>query len=389
MAASSKHSSDHLTVPGVPTSAPPALEEPTTPHPPLPPKPDQAGPETRTPTGATTGAPPEAVAQQGAYLTTAHGTRLRDTDHSLKAGRRGPTLLQDHHLREKISHFDHERIPERVVHARGAAAHGTFVANGSGEGVCQAEFLRKGVETPVFVRFSTVLGSRGSADTARDTRGFATRFYTSEGNYDLVGNNIPVFFIQDGIKFPDVIHAGKPHPDREIPQAQSAHDSFWDFVSLHTEAQHHTIWNMSDRALPRSYRTMEGFGVHTWRLVNAAGQTSLVKLHWKPKQGVHSLTWEEAQLAAGQDPDFHRRDLADAIEAGALPQWELGVQVMPDTEDETFEGIDLLDPTKMVPEELCPVQVIGTMTLDRNTTNYFAETEQVAFNPATSCRAST
>ncbi len=382
MALRKKRSTDGFTVPGVPTPAPPPLEEPTTPQEPLPPKRDQGGPETRTPTGAVTGAPPEAVAQQGAYLTTAHGARLRDSDHSLKAGRRGPTLLQDHHLREKISHFDHERIPERVVHARGAAAHGTFVANGAGEGVCQADFLRTGVETPVFVRFSTVLGSRGSADTARDTRGFATRFYTTQGNYDLVGNNIPVFFIQDGIKFPDVIHAGKPHPDREIPQAQSAHDTFWDFVSLHTEAQHHTIWNMSDRAVPRSFRTMEGFGVHTWRLVNAAGQTSLVKFHWKPKQGVHSLTWEEAQLTAGLDPDFHRRDLADSIEAGACPQWDLGVQVMPDTEDEMFEGIDLLDPTKFVPEELCPVQVLGTMTLDKNPTNYFVETEQVAFNPS-------
>jgi catalase len=377
-----RRSNEDIATPGVPTSVEPPLEEPTTPREPPPPKPDQAGPETRTPTGAATGAPPESVAQQGAYLTTAHGVRLHDSDHSLKAGRRGPTLLQDHHLREKVSHFDHERIPERVVHARGAAAHGTFVSNGAGEGVSQAEFLRPGVETPVFVRFSTVLGSRGSADTARDTRGFATRFYTSEGNYDLVGNNIPVFFIQDGIKFPDVIHAGKPHPDREIPQAQSAHDTFWDFVSLHTEAQHHTIWNMSDRGLPRSYRTMEGFGVHTWRLVNAAGQTSLVKFHWKPKQGVHSVTWEEAQLTAGLDPDFHRRDLADAIEAGAYPQWNLGVQVMPDTEDEMFEGIDLLDPTKIVPEELCPVQVLGTMTLDRNPTNYFAETEQVAFNPS-------
>jgi len=375
-----KRSTVDITIPGVPTSAPPPLEEPTTPQEPLPPKPDQAGPETRAPTGAANGTPPESVAQQGAYLTTAHGVRLRDSDHSLKAGRRGPTLLQDHHLREKVSHFDHERIPERVVHARGAAAHGTFEGNGAGEGICQAEFLRKGVETPVFVRFSTVLGSRGSADSVRDTRGFATRFYTSQGNYDLVGNNIPVFFIQDGIKFPDVIHAGKPHPDREIPQAQSAHDTFWDFVSLHTEAQHHTIWNMSDRGLPRSFRTMEGFGVHTWRLVNAAGQTTLVKFHWKPKQGVHSITWEEAQLTGGLDPDFHRRDLADTIEAGAYPQWDLGVQVMPDTEDETFEGIDLLDPTKFVPEELCPVQVLGTMTLDRNPTNYFAETEQVAFN---------
>ena len=381
MSRTGQPSSDDLKIPGVPSSAPPPLAEPIEPREPLPPKPDQAGPETRSPTGAATGAPPARVAQQGAYLTTAHGVRLRDSDHSLKAGRRGPTLLQDHHLREKVSHFDHERIPERVVHARGAAAHGVFIGNGDGEGICQAEFLRKDVETPVFVRFSTVLGSRGSMDTARDTRGFATRFYTTQGNYDLVGNNIPVFFIQDGIKFPDVIHAGKPHPDREIPQAQSAHDTFWDFVSLHTEAQHHTIWNMSDRGLPRSYRMMEGFGVHTWRLVNAAGETSLVKFHWKPRQGVHSLTWEEAQLTGGLDPDYHRRDLADAIEAGAFPQWDLGVQVMPDDDDEMFEGIDLLDPTKIVPEELCPVQLIGTMTLDRNPTNYFAETEQVAFNP--------
>jgi catalase len=366
--------------PGVPTAAPPSLEEPVKPTDPPRPKRDQAGPATVTPTGAATDLPAESVAQQGAYLTTAHGHRLRDSDHSLKAGRRGPVLLQDHHLREKVSHFDHERIPERVVHARGAAAHGTFVANGAAEGICQAAFLAAGVETPVFVRFSTVLGSRGSMDTARDTRGFATRFYTTQGNYDLVGNNIPVFFIQDGIKFPDIIHAAKPHPDREIPQAQSAHDTFWDFVSLHTEAQHHAIWNMSDRGIPRSYRTMEGFGVHTWRMVNADGATSLVKFHWKPKQGVHSLTWEEAQLAAGQDPDFHRRDLADAIEAGAFPEWDLGVQVMPDTEEQTFEGIDLLDATKIVPEELCPVQVIGTMMLHANPGNYFAETEQVAYN---------
>ena len=369
-------------VPGVPGSEAPSPQETTEPRGPLAPKPDQAGPQTRTPTGAVTGAPPEAVAQQGEYLTTAHGARLQDTDHSLRVGRRGPTLLQDHHLREKVSHFDHERIPERVVHARGAAAHGVFEANGSATGICRAAFLAEGVTTPVFVRFSTVLGSRGSADLARDTRGFATRFYTSEGNYDLVGNNIPVFFIQDGIKFPDIIHAAKPHPDREIPQAQSAHDTFWDFVSLHTEAQAHTLWNMSDRGLPRSYRTMEGFGVHTWRLANQAGETSLVKFHWKPRQGVHSVTWEEAQLTNGADPDFHRRDLADAIEAGAFPQWDLGVQVMPDTEDETFHGIDLLDPTKFVPEELAPVQLIGTMTLNKNPTNYFAETEQVAFNPS-------
>ena len=350
-------------VPGTPGSGTPTVAEPTKPRDPLPPKPDQAGPERRTATGAPTDVDAEAVSGQGRFLTTSQGARLRDSDHSLKAGERGPTLLQDHHLREKITHFDHERIPERVVHARGAGAHGTFIGYGNARSVTKAGFLAKGIETPVFVRFSTVLGSRGSADTVRDTRGFATKFYTDEGTFDLVGNNIPVFFIQDGIKFPDVIHAGKPHPDREIPQAQSAHDTFWDFVSLHTEAQHHTIWNMSDRGIPRSYRTMEGFGVHTFRCVNDAGETSLVKFHWKPVLGVHSLMWEEAQMLAGTDPDFHRRDLADAIEAGAFPQWELGVQVFPDTPDETFDGIDLLDPTKLVPEELAPVQPIGLLTL--------------------------
>ncbi|MEU1730848.1 catalase [Streptosporangium sp. NPDC020145] len=319
-------------------------------------------------------------AQGGDRLTTAQGLRLADTDHSLKAGPQGPVLLQDHHLREKVMHFDHERIPERVVHARGAAAHGVFRSYGTAASVTRAAFLAKDVETPVFVRFSTVLGSRGSADTVRDTRGFATKFYTDEGVFDLVGNNIPVFFIQDAIKFPDVIHAAKPHPDREIPQAQSAHDTFWDFVSLHTEATHHTLWNMSDRGIPRSYRTMEGFGVHTFRLVDAEGATTLVKFHWKPRAGVHSLVWEEAQLIGGADPDFHRRDLADAIEAGAFPQWELGIQVFPDTPEQTFEGIDLLDPTKIVPEELAPVQPIGLLTLNANPVNYFAETEQVAFH---------
>src|SRR3954447_15301059 len=343
-------------VPGTPGSGTPAVAEPTKPRDPLPPKPDQAGPDRRTATGAPSDVEAERVSAQGGFLTTAQGARPRDPDHSLKAGERGPTLLQDHHLREKITHFDHERIPERVVHARGAGAHGVFVGYGTADTVCKAAFLGEGVETPTFVRFSTVLGSRGSMDTARDTRGFATKFYTTEGNFDLVGNNIPVFFIQDGIKFPDVIHAGKPHPDREIPQAQSAHDTFWDFVSLHTEAQHHTMWNMSDRAIPRSYRTMEGFGVHTFRLVAADESTVLVKFHWRPLAGTHSLVWEEAQLAGGLDPDYHRRDLADSIEAGAHPQWDLGVQVMPDTDDETFEGIDLLDPTKIVPEELCPVQ---------------------------------
>ncbi len=371
----------NINIPGAVSAEPPSVKEPTAPREPLPPKPDQQGPEAVSPTGTPTGAPVHSRAQSGPYLTTAQGLRLTDTDHSLKAGRRGPVLLQDHHLREKITHFDHERIPERVVHARGAGAHGVFRSYGTAAKISRAGFLSKDVETPVFVRFSTVLGSRGSADTVRDTRGFATKFYTDEGTFDLVGNNIPVFFIQDGIKFPDIIHAGKPHPDREIPQAQSAHDTFWDFVSLHTEAQAHTMWNMSDRALPRSFRTMEGFGVHTFRFVNAEGETSLVKFHWKPKQGVHSLVWEEAQLINGMDPDFHRRDLADAIEAGAFPEWELGVQVFPDTDEEFFEGIDLLDPTKFVPEELAPVQPIGLMTLNANPVNYFAETEQVAFHP--------
>ncbi|WP_395692419.1 catalase [Nocardioides sp.] len=367
-------------VPGAPAPEPPSLTEPVEARAPLPPRHDQAAPEVRTATGVDTGAPPTARSQQETHLTTSTGVRLRDTDHSLKAGERGPTLLQDHHLREKITHFDHERIPERVVHARGAGAHGVFVGYGTADPVCKAAFLREGVETPTFVRFSTVLGSRGSADTVRDTRGFATKFYTTEGNFDLVGNNIPVFFIQDGIKFPDVIHAGKPHPDREIPQAQSAHDTFWDFVSLHTEAQHHTMWNMSDRGIPRSYRMMEGFGVHTFRVQNEAGETSLVKLHWKPQLGVHSLTWEEAQLLAGLDPDFHRRDLYDAIEAGAYPAYELGLQVFPDDPEQVFEGIDLLDPTKLVPEELAPVQPVGLMVLTGNPTNFFAESEQVAFH---------
>jgi catalase len=329
------------------------------------------------PTGARDGA----RSQTGDALTTAQGLPLPDTDHSLKAGPRGPTLLQDHHFREKVTHFDHERIPERVVHARGAGAHGVFEANGEAAPFCRAAFLAAGASTPTFTRFSTVLGSRGSADTVRDTRGFATKFFTAEGVFDLVGNNIPVFFIQDAIKFPDIVHAAKPHPDVEIPQAQSAHDTFWDFVSLHTQAQAHTMWNMSDRGIPRSYRMMEGFGVHTFRLANAEGGTCLVKFHWKPRAGVHSLVWEEAQMIAGMDPDFHRRDLADAIDRGAFPQYDLGLQVMPDDGTHTFEGIDLLDPTKFVPEELAPVVLVGTLTLTGNPTNYFAQTEQVAFHP--------
>lgn len=368
-------------IPGKPAPATPDFQEPQLPQEPPNPKADQSGPEPTTPTGAPSADTQTALGQQGEHHTTAQGGRLSDTDHSLKAGPRGPVLIQDHHLREKITHFDHERIPERVVHARGAAAHGTFISYGTASNLTKAGFLKPDAQTEVFTRFSTVVGSRGSADVARDTRGFATKFYTEEGVFDLVGNNFPVFFIQDALKFPDIVHAAKPHPDREIPQAQSAHDTFWDFVSLHTEATHHTMWQMSDRAIPRSFRMMEGFGVNTFRLENAVGETSLVKFHWKPQHGVHSLLWEEAQMVNGFDPDFHRRDLADAIEAGAVPKWELGLQVMPDTEDEMFEGIDLLDPTKLVPEELAPVQVVGMLTLDRNPENYFAETEQVAFHP--------
>ncbi|MFF0545938.1 catalase [Nocardia thailandica] len=346
------------------------------------PAPGQQGPELRGPTGAELSGTPGARGPQGDALTTAQGLVTADTDHALKAGPRGPILLQDIHLREKITHFDHERIPERVVHARGVGAHGVFVANGAASRITRAKFLESGVETPVFVRFSTVLGSRGSADTVRDTRGFAVKFYTGEGVYDLVGNNIPVFFIQEAIKFPDIIHAGKPHPDTEIPQAQSAHDTFWDFVTLHTEATAHTFWNMSDRALPRSLRMMEGFGIHTFRLVAADGRTTLAKFHWKPRLGVHSMLWEETQLTAGFDPDFHRRDLAEALASGHFPEWDLGVQVFPDTPGHEFEGIDLLDPTKIVPEELAPVEVIGTLRLTANPVNFFAETEQVAFCPS-------
>jgi catalase len=319
-------------------------------------------------------------AQDSDFLTTAHGQRVSSTDDSLTAGARGPTLLEDFHLREKVMHFDHERIPERVVHARGAAAHGVFEAYDDAAALSIAGFLQPGTVTPVFTRFSTVLGSRGSADTVRDVRGFAVKFYTDEGVFDLVGNNIPVFFIRDGIKFPDLIHAGKPEPDREIPQAQTAHTTFWDFVSMIHESPHMLMWVMSDRAIPRSYRMMEGFGVHTFRLVAADGGTSLVKFHWKPVLGVHGLVWDEALTLNGVDPDFHRRDLYNAIGAGAYPEWELGVQVMPDSDDQYFEGIDLLDSTKIVPEELVPVRPIGRMTLNRNPTNFFAEVEQVAYH---------
>ncbi|MET0727136.1 MAG: catalase, partial [Acidimicrobiales bacterium] len=319
-------------------------------------------------------------AQEGDGLTTAQGLRVEDTDNSLRVGSRGPTLLEDHHLREKIMHFDHERIPERVVHARGAGAHGRFELFESLEDVTCAEVLTDtSAVTRVFTRFSTVAGSRGSMDTARDVRGFAVKLYTTQGNWDLVGNNIPVFFIQDGIKFPDFVHAVKPEPDREIPQAQSAHDTFWDFVSLQPESTHMLMWVMSDRAIPRSYRTMEGFGVHTFRLVNAAGRTSLVKFHWKPAAGIHSLLWEESQKLGGIDPDFHRRDLWNAIERGEYPQYELGLQLI-EEQDELSFPFDPLDATKVWPEELVPVQRVGRLTLDRNPDNFFAETEQIAFH---------
>lgn len=317
---------------------------------------------------------------QGEFLTTNQGVRINDDQNSLKAGNRGPSLLEDFILREKITHFDHERIPERVVHARGSAAHGVFKVYESMSKYTKAAFLNDpSIETPVFVRFSTVAGSRGSTDMPRDVRGFAVKFYTQEGNFDLVGNNMPVFFIQDAIKFPDLIHAVKPEPNNEIPQAASAHDTFWDFVSHNTEATHMIMWLMSDRALPRSLRMMEGFGVHTFRFVNAEGVSHFVKFHWKPLLGVYSIAWDESQNISGKDPDFHRRDLWEAIENGAFPEWELGVQIVPEADEHKFE-FDLLDPTKLIPEELVPVTRIGKMTLNRNPDNFFAETEQVAYH---------
>lgn len=315
----------------------------------------------------------------GRALTTNQGVPVADNQNSLKAGVRGPALLQDFILREKITHFDHERIPERIVHARGSAAHGYFECYKPLTGLTSASlFAESGKRTPVFVRFSTVAGERGSTDTARDVRGFAVKFYTDEGNWDLVGNNIPVFFIQDAMKFPDLIHAVKPEPNNAMPQAASAHDTFWDFVSLMPESTHMLLWVMSDRAIPRSYRMMQGFGVHTFRFVNAKGESRFVKFHWEPKAGTHSLVWDEAVKISGADPDFHRRDLWDAIEAGAYPEWELGIQVFTEEQAEKF-SFDVLDATKLIPEELVPVQTIGRMVLDRNPDNFFAETEQVAF----------
>ncbi|MGB3610813.1 MAG: catalase HPII [Cellvibrio sp.] len=316
----------------------------------------------------------------GQSLTTNTGVKIANNQNTLRAGERGPSLLEDFLMREKITHFDHERIPERVVHARGAAAHGYFQVYEPLADLTKAHFLNDpSLKTPVFVRFSTVQGPRGSADTVRDVRGFATKFYTEEGNFDLVGNNMPVFFIQDAIKFPDFVHAVKPEPHNEIPTGQSAHDTFWDFVSLTPESAHMVMWAMSDRAIPVSYRAMEGFGVHTFRLINAAGKSVFVKFHWKPVSGVYSLVWDEAQKLAGKDPDFHRRMLWEDIEKGDYPQWELGVQVVPE-EDEFKFDFDLLDPTKIIPEELVPVRPVGRMVLNRNPDNFFAETEQAAFH---------
>jgi catalase len=312
-------------------------------------------------------------------LTTNQGVPVADNQHSLKAGLRGPALLEDFILREKITHFDHERIPERIVHARGSAAHGFFECYEAMTHVTRASlFAQAGKRTPVFVRFSTVIGERGSPDTPRDVRGFAVKFYTDEGNWDLVGNNIPVFFIQDAMKFPDLIHAAKPEPHFAMPQAATAHDTFWDFVSLMPESAHMLMWAMSDRTLPRSFRMMQGFGVHTFRLVDQRGKSTFVKFHFRPMAGTHSLDWDESLKICGADPDFHRRDLWEAIEAGAFPEWELGFQLISEKQAERF-SFDVLDATKLVPEELVPVTPVGKLVLNRNPDNFFAETEQVAF----------
>ncbi|GII88322.1 catalase [Sphaerisporangium siamense] len=323
------------------------------------------------------------VDKRDSVLTTDQGIPVDDTDNSLKAGERGPTIMDDFNFREKVTHFDHERIPERVVHARGSGAYGYFEPyDGSLATLTKAKFLTTpGLRTPVFVRFSTVAGSRGSADTVRDVRGFATKFYTEQGNFDLVGNNMPVFFIQDGVKFPDFVHAVKPEPDNEIPQASSAHDTLWDFVQLQPETTHMMMWLMSDRALPRSFRMMQGFGVHTFRLVNEDGAGTFVKFHWTPKLGKRSLVWDETQKIAGKDPDFNRRDLWESIEMGAFPEWELGLQLVPE-EDEFAFDFDLLDATKIIPEERVPLRPVGRLVLNRNPDNFFAETEQVAFHLA-------
>jgi len=313
------------------------------------------------------------------HLTTNQGVPVADNQHSLKIGLRGPTAMEDFILREKITHFDHERIPERVVHARGSGAHGFFEAYDDFSSLTRAApFSARGKRTPVFVRFSTVAGERGSTDVARDVRGFAVKFYTDEGNWDLVGNNIPVFFIQDAMKFPDLVHAAKPEPHHQMPQAATAHDTFWDFAGLSPEIAHMLMWVMSDRAIPRSYRTMQGFGVHTFRLINAQGESRYVKFHWTPLQGTHSLVWDEAVRISGADPDFHRRDLWEAIESGNFPEWELGLQIFTEEQAASFP-FDILDATKLVPEELVPLTPVGRLVLNRNPDNFFAETEQVAF----------
>lgn len=319
------------------------------------------------------------AAEGAERLTTAQGVVIADNQNSLRVGAPGPTLLEDFALREKIFHFDHERIPERVVHARGYGAHGTFTCTDDLSDVTRAApFAALGKTTPVFVRFSTVAGSKGSPDLPRDIRGFAVKFYTDEGNWDLVGNNVPVFFIQDAIKFPDLIHAVKPAPDRAFPQAQSAHDNFWDFISLTPEAMHTVLWQMSDRTIPRSFTTIEGFGVHTFRFVATDGTSTFVKFHWKPRMGLQSVVWDEALKSNGADPDRHRRDLWDAVTRGDFPEWDLGVQLFDQDFADSF-AFDVLDPTKLIPEEDCPVVIVGTMQLDRLVDNFFAETEQVAF----------
>jgi catalase len=350
-------------------------------------RPDEASPEAVATDGPVEdltqldagGASHQTADGDGPILTTQQGAPVADDQNSLTAGARGQTLLEDHHLREKIFSFDHERIPERVVHARGYGAHGYFETYESLSDLTSADlFQRAGERTPAFVRFSTVAGNKGSFDLARDVRGFAVKLYTDEGNWDLVGNNIPVFFIQDAIKFPDLVHAVKPAPDRGFPQAQSAHDNFWDFISLTPESIHMIMWTMSDRALPRSFRFMEGFGVHTFRFINAAGASSFVKFHWKPEQGLQSVLWNEAVKINGADPDFHRRDLWDAIQGGDPPAWELGIQVFDDAFADAIE-FDVLDATKIIPEEQVPVRRVGRLVLDRTVDNFFAATEQVAF----------
>ncbi|MES2604212.1 MAG: catalase, partial [Pseudomonadota bacterium] len=314
-----------------------------------------------------------------ALLTTQQGVPIADDQNSLRIGTRGPTLMEDHILREKLFHFDHERIPERVVHARGFGAHGYFQNYNSLEDITSADiFRREGTKVPAFVRFSTVAGAKGSPDLARDVRGFAVKLYTAEGNWDIVGNNIPVFFIQDAMKFPDLVHAAKEEPDRGFPQAATAHDNFWDFISLMPESMHMIMWAMSDRGIPRSLRFMEGFGVHTFRLVNAKGKSTFVKFHWKPKLGMQSVMWNEALKINGADPDYHRRDMWNAITTGNFPEWELGMQLFDEEFAEKF-AFDVLDATKLIPEEEVPVRLVGRLVLDRVVDNFFAETEQVAF----------